>query len=643
MKKIIWAASIIAVISLILTVFCSKKEEGRKVESRVQTIELLSEVPASEPDAVPPPDTPVVNIQVETAEIPVKKTVSASTSVPAHVPTPVPVSTPVNILAPTPVPMPVRAAPGFAVESISGPPQASVGQEFTLTAAVRGDSAPTGYLWRAKIGGETLVEKTTAEPHVLMKLEKTGETHVTCEALGESGVLASLTIRLYIAAAASRKTASTTAAAAGTKLVIESIAGPKQAYAGQEITLKCSVNGVGAVSGYVWRFKNGGDVIERTTREPQVKVTLGKIGEYAIMCDVVEAGRALASQQFKIRIVSSLLSVNAGGPYNAMMNKPVKLLGNAAASTGKIALYEWFFGGSEKPQWSETENATVQHTFTKSGDHSAVFRVTLADGASAADTALVRVGSMLPTADAGPDVVSYTNRKVKLNGTGRSPDGNIVKYEWDFDGDGTFDWNSAATGAITYAFKTYSYPIFRVTDTEGNTAVDTVRIVVCPGDMVTVERGKFCADKYEWPNKRGAAPATNISLQEAASSCASAGKRLCTSDEWQRTCRNDNNQREAGPNVFPYGREFDNEGCNTLGNSKTQNKLNPSGSLNTCTGASGAFDMSGNAAEWAAAPDGSARAHGGFYQSGPDASSCDSYVTLENDRKYLYVGFRCCK
>ena len=429
----------------------------------------------------------------------------------------------------------------------------------------------------------------------------------------------------------------------GSKLIIEHISGPKQVYAGQELTLKCNVSGVGVISGYVWRFQNGGDVIERKTGEPQVKVTFDKIGEYAITCNVIEGGKALATQHFNIRIVSSRLSVNAGGPYNAMMNKPAKLLGNAATNTGKIALYEWFFGNSEKPDWSRAENAVVQHTFTKSGEHRAVFRVTLADGASATDTALVYVESMRPTANAGPDAVSYPNRKAKLSGTGRSPDGRIAKYEWDFDGDGVFDWSSTKTGETSYNFKTYSYPVFRVTDTEGNTAVDTARVVVCPGDMVTIERGKFCVDKYEWPNKRGVTPATNISWLDAAKTCENAGKRLCASDEWQRACRNDNSLNEAGPNAFPYGREFDNQACNTLGNPKAQNKLSPSGSLGGCTGASGAFDMSGNAAEWAAASDGSARAHGGFYQSGSDAGSCDSYVTLEKDRKYLYVGFRCCK
>ena len=627
MKNILYVVWVIAAMSLALTVSCSKKEEERKVESRVQAVELLPEIPeAAPPDARAEVQAEVkTEVQIEVEETPVE--VSAPAPKPARA---------------APAPKPARAAPRIFVESISGPRQAGVGQEITLTAAIRGDESPTGYFWRAKIGGETLVEQAASEPRVKMRLEKAGEAHITCEARRDGAVLASQTVRLNIVAAAPRQTAPAADAAADPKLVIEYIYGPKQAYAGQELTLKCSVVGVGSIAGYVWRFQNGGDTVEKKTSEPQVKVALDKVGTYAITCDVVDAGGAVATQHFNIRIVSGLLSVNAGGPYSAMMNKPAKLLGNAASNTGKIALYEWFFGG-EKPEWSGAENAVVQHVFTKSGDFRAAFRVTLADGTSVSDTAIVYVESMKPIANAGQDVVSYPNRKVKLKGSGRSPDGSIVKYEWDFDGDGTFDWSSAKNGETTYPFKTYSYPVFRVTDTEGNTAVDTARVVICPGGMVTVERGKFCADKYEWPNKRGSMPVANISWEEASNACHGAGKRLCTSDEWQRACRNDNSQNEAGPNVFPYGSEFNDEGCNTLGNPKTQNKLNPSGSLGACTGAGGAFDMSGNAAEWAAAPDGSARAHGGFYQSGPDASNCDSYVTLEHNRKYLYVGFRCCK
>jgi formylglycine-generating enzyme required for sulfatase activity len=133
-----------------------------------------------------------------------------------------------------------------------------------------------------------------------------------------------------------------------------------------------------------------------------------------------------------------------------------------------------------------------------------------------------------------------------------------------------------------------------------------------------------------------------VSWHEAAKACADAGKRLCTANEWKRACRNDNDYKPADGNSYPYGDEFDDRRCNTLDNAKSKNALAPSGAFGECSGPLGLFDMSGNAAEWVASP-GSARALGGFYQSGADESGCESDLSLDKDRKYLYTGFRCCK
>jgi len=102
-------------------------------------------------------------------------------------------------------------------------------------------------------------------------------------------------------------------AAADRNVVIEYISGPKQAYVGQGITLTCEASGAGAASEYVWRFKNGDNVVEKATREPRVTLALGKAGDYAITCDIVEAGKTLASQKFSIRVLDSQPPANSGG------------------------------------------------------------------------------------------------------------------------------------------------------------------------------------------------------------------------------------------------------------------------------------------------------------------------------------------
>ena len=50
-----------------------------------------------------------------------------------------------------------------------------------------------------------------------------------------------------------------------------------------------------------------------------------------------------------------------------------------------------------------------------------------------------------PTANAGADQIVKFGDVVYLYGNGVDTDGHIMLYEWDFDGDGTYDWASAMT------------------------------------------------------------------------------------------------------------------------------------------------------------------------------------------------------
>lgn len=62
------------------------------------------------------------------------------------------------------------------------------------------------------------------------------------------------------------------------------------------------------------------------------------------------------------------------------------------------------------------------------------------------------------------------------------PYGTIVKYEWDFENDGAYDWTHTTTGITTHIYTTAGSYIakLRVTDDCGVTATDTVNITVNP-------------------------------------------------------------------------------------------------------------------------------------------------------------------
>ena len=85
-----------------------------------------------------------------------------------------------------------------------------------------------------------------------------------------------------------------------------------------------------------------------------------------------------------------------------------------------------------------------------------------------------------PIADAGPDQTVYVGDIVYLNGTGSDPDGTIILFEWDFDGDGTYDWSSPTSGHATHTYNIAGayVAMLRVTDNDGATDKDIAIITV---------------------------------------------------------------------------------------------------------------------------------------------------------------------
>ena len=109
----------------------------------------------------------------------------------------------------------------------------------------------------------------------------------------------------------------------------------------------------------------------------------------------------------------------------------------------------------------DLENGTVWGHFTN-------FSVFAVFGSNAA-----------PVADAGPDLKITPGSQAMFFGTAVDADGTIALYEWDFDGDGVFDY-SASDGVASHVYDDEgSYlAILRVTDNNGATGFDETLVTV---------------------------------------------------------------------------------------------------------------------------------------------------------------------
>jgi hypothetical protein len=227
-----------------------------------------------------------------------------------------------------------------------------------------------------------------------------------------------------------------------------------------------------------------------------------------------------------------------------------------------------------------------------------------------------------------------------------------------------------------------------VADTDDTDVVDTddTDDTGCPQGMADVD-GRICIDRYEarlqtlegadWvdasPFERpagrqravpaqGQVPQGYISGSEAASACAEAGKRLCTSDEWLLACQ--------GPqaSTYPYGNAHREGACNDRyggghpvvdyfgtsegvwdgvhmndpGINQQPGTVAPGGAYDACVSVWGIYDLHGNLHEWVADDSGVFR--GGFYADSVINGPGCLYRTSAHDRAYhdYSTGFRCC-
>jgi len=160
----------------------------------------------------------------------------------------------------------------------------------------------------------------------------------------------------------------------------------------------------------------------------------------------------------------------------------------------------------------------------------------------------------------------------------------------------------------------------------------------CPNGMTFInsEGGGFCIDVYEWPNKKGAKPISNVSVSEASDSCFSKGKRLCTSNEWESACEGKHNWS------YPYGSTYEQHACVTQENSRKK-----SGEFGECRGWYAVHDMVGNLAEWTSTPASQDKrfniVKGGFWESGKAADCRQERYSYYPQNKHNPGGFRCCK
>ncbi len=186
-------------------------------------------------------------------------------------------------------------------------------------------------------------------------------------------------------------------------------------------------------------------------------------------------------------------SVEAFAQADTMFGRPpltVRFSGHGSVENSLLKSFEWDFDGDGIFDWHSATTGAATYTYPGEGNYKAVFRVTDINGTSDTDEILIKVHSVgTPVAEASAiPSQGAAPLDVQFYGSAYDSDGSIVLYEWDFDGDGVFDWGDDASGNTTH---TYEAPgtceaMFKAADNEGNYDIIPFDIQVASGDVNAV-------------------------------------------------------------------------------------------------------------------------------------------------------------
>ncbi|TKX85388.1 PKD domain-containing protein, partial [Halorubrum sp. SS5] len=239
----------------------------------------------------------------------------------------------------------------------------------------------------------------------------------------------------------------------------------------------------GEIVEYRWDFDGDGST-ERTTRSPTVTYQYSQTGDFDAAVTVADDGDDTDSTMLSVSVNEQPIAELSVSPSPTSIDANTTL--NASNSTfayGAIDEYRWDFDGDGTVDETTTE-PTANRTYPTTGDVSPTVTVVGDDDTNATASGSLAVQENLPpTGTEGNSGLSFTcNRGFSPDCTNwvgddvspftqnfADPDGEIVEYRWDFDGDGAVE-ETTSRGSTSHAYTetgTYALTVTLVDDDGG--------------------------------------------------------------------------------------------------------------------------------------------------------------------------------
>jgi PKD repeat protein len=240
----------------------------------------------------------------------------------------------------------------------------------------------------------------------------------------------------------------------------------------------------GSVVKYEWDLDGNGTYETNTGTTPTVSNTYASAGKVAVGLRVTDDKGATAVTSVGVTVQNQAPTASFSSTPNPVVSGGSVSFDASASKDpdGTVVKYEWDLDGNGTYETNTGTTPTTSKTYATPGEPTVGLRVTDNEGSTATTTRALTVQNRNPVASftATPNPVP-TGTAVSFNASGSAdPDGTVVKYEWDLDGNGTYETNTGATPTTTKTYATPGEPAvgLRVTDNSGGTATTTKTLTV---------------------------------------------------------------------------------------------------------------------------------------------------------------------
>ncbi len=229
----------------------------------------------------------------------------------------------------------------------------------------------------------------------------------------------------------------------------------KEAQAGVTFDPSSTVPAIGrTIEKYEWFF---GDTATETRSTPTVVVHgYPKAGEFFVKL-VVTDNHGVKDQSIVKLLVNSLAADISVTPRQGNVNTQYQFKGVTSRSDdGAIVSYAWSIEDDKGQKLFDTDEQTFFYKFDHPGEYHINLLVSDITGARNNATKTLKVVSRKPVASFTHSVAESNHpNRLKFDAAGSyDPDeGDVLKYSWDFDGDGTFDVVNSSESRVTYDYK----------------------------------------------------------------------------------------------------------------------------------------------------------------------------------------------